>query len=249
MSNLIDLTTQKFGRYTVLERDLTKPKGRVYWLCQCECGNIKSIRGDHLSSGKIQSCGCLQKEIVGNIQLKDLIGQQFGELKVIDRAEKPKYIKDRSAYWKCLCSCGNEVIYSGHTLKIGKANSCGCLKSLGEKTITKLLKELQYDFIQQYSFSNLLSPKNTLLRFDFAIIDSDKKVQCLIEYQGSQHYTIENNSWNNENYHKRLIEYDNLKREYCIKNNIPLIEIPYWTYSKLNTKYLKELIDEHINTK
>ena len=32
-----DLTSMKFGRLTVIERDTSK-KG-VYWLCQCECGN------------------------------------------------------------------------------------------------------------------------------------------------------------------------------------------------------------------
>lgn len=247
MSNLIDLTGKTFGRYTVLKRDATKPKGRVYWECKCECGEIKSIRADHLISGKIKSCGCLQKEIVGEKQLDDLTGKTFGKLTVIERAERPKHIKDRSAYWKCKCECGAEINVSAHTLKLGKINSCGCIKSLGERKIKEILTALKYDFTTEFSFSDLFSPKNKLLRFDFAIFNNEKNILCLIEYQGSQHYTIDNSSWNNEIYHKRLVEYDNLKREYCKKNNIILIEIPYWSYSKLNENYIKELINEYTN--
>lgn len=57
MGRLIDLTGQKFGRLTVLERDLNR-KG-VYWICRCDCGNVKSILGQHLKSKHTQSCGCL----------------------------------------------------------------------------------------------------------------------------------------------------------------------------------------------
>ena len=40
MPKLIDLTGQKFGRWTVLERAFNG-KREVYWLCQCDCGTIK----------------------------------------------------------------------------------------------------------------------------------------------------------------------------------------------------------------
>ena len=57
----IDLTGQKFGRLTVIER--AENKGRnVCWLCKCECGNEKVIVGGNLKSGKIMSCGCWNSE-------------------------------------------------------------------------------------------------------------------------------------------------------------------------------------------
>ena len=40
MSKLIDLTGQRFGDLVVLERDINKPKGRAYWICQCDCGKL-----------------------------------------------------------------------------------------------------------------------------------------------------------------------------------------------------------------
>ena len=56
-----DLTGQKFGRLTVIERAENKGK-KVAWLCQCECGNEKVIRGCSLKNGDTISCGCLQNE-------------------------------------------------------------------------------------------------------------------------------------------------------------------------------------------
>lgn len=57
-----DLTGQKFGRLTAIEVDEGHPGKRTFWVCQCDCGNIKSVRSDSLQSGGIKSCGCLKRE-------------------------------------------------------------------------------------------------------------------------------------------------------------------------------------------
>ena len=106
MSKIIDLTGQRFGKYLVLERDNTKPKGKtckVYWVCQCNCGNIKSVRADHLKSGKTLSCGCEHKRIVSENTTIDLTGQRFGLLTVLKKVNNPRKNNDRSAYWLCKC--------------------------------------------------------------------------------------------------------------------------------------------------
>lgn len=60
---LQDLTGQCFGLWTVLRRGDTryyKNGGQaVCWVCQCECGTIKTVPGRDLKSGASQSCGCL----------------------------------------------------------------------------------------------------------------------------------------------------------------------------------------------
>lgn len=61
MGILVDIKGQKFNRLTVLELDYIKGK-RTYWKCQCDCGNIISVRGDSIRNGHAKSCGCLQKE-------------------------------------------------------------------------------------------------------------------------------------------------------------------------------------------
>lgn len=61
MSKLIDLTGRRFGRLVALQSE-SRNEG-VYWLCQCDCGNEKWIRGRALREGKTQSCGCLRNEM------------------------------------------------------------------------------------------------------------------------------------------------------------------------------------------
>lgn len=66
MSAVRDLTGQRFGRLTVLEQAGRK-NGRVLWLCQCDCGNLKIEHSSYLTAGKVKSCGCLHKELLAEI--------------------------------------------------------------------------------------------------------------------------------------------------------------------------------------
>jgi len=59
--------------------------------------------------------------------------------------------------------------------------------------------------------------------------------QYFIEYDGSQHfYYRKDGTWNNKNNFIKLQENDNIKNQYCLNNNIPLIRIPYIIYKTLN---------------
>lgn len=54
---------KKYGRLTVLSRSKSR-RNTAYYICQCECGNIKEIRGNGLrtKTRPTISCGCLRKE-------------------------------------------------------------------------------------------------------------------------------------------------------------------------------------------
>ena len=58
----LDLTGQRFGKLTVIERAKSNKDGYPRWLCKCDCGNTNIVYGMHLKSGASQSCGCLTKE-------------------------------------------------------------------------------------------------------------------------------------------------------------------------------------------
>lgn len=60
-TKLIDLTGQKFGRLTVIERLDSDVKG-TYWLCKCDCGNTNIVSASNLKRGSVQSCGCYAAE-------------------------------------------------------------------------------------------------------------------------------------------------------------------------------------------
>lgn len=62
MAKLKDLTGQEFGRLTVIKRGTNDKESRAMWLCKCECGNEKIIRGKDLRKGNTRSCGCLGLE-------------------------------------------------------------------------------------------------------------------------------------------------------------------------------------------
>ena len=64
----------------------------------------------------------------GNMsKLIDLIGQKFGRLTVVERAENG-IRKDGSPFtrWMCKCDCGKEKIVTGSNLRKGITKSCGC---------------------------------------------------------------------------------------------------------------------------
>lgn len=60
-------------------------------------------------------------------QLEDLIGQTFGQLKVISLA----HTDNGRAHWNCKCRCGNETIVAATSLKNDLTKSCGCINRCG----------------------------------------------------------------------------------------------------------------------
>jgi len=62
MAKAKNLVGKKFGRLTVIERAENDKYKNACWLCQCECGNKKIIKGVNLVRGFTKSCGCLHKE-------------------------------------------------------------------------------------------------------------------------------------------------------------------------------------------
>lgn len=56
--NKENLTGQKFGKLIVIKVDPNHPPRKTSWICQCECGNSKSIRAINLKLGHTKSCGC-----------------------------------------------------------------------------------------------------------------------------------------------------------------------------------------------
>lgn len=58
---MIDLTGQRFGRWTVLSK--AERRTQRYWICRCDCGNTRKIAQNTLRSGQSRSCGCLRTRL------------------------------------------------------------------------------------------------------------------------------------------------------------------------------------------
>ena len=196
----------------------------------------------HLKDGHTSSCGCYNKERISESRLIDLTGQRFGKLVVIKRAGTYYSPSGTSTpTWLCKCDCGGKVVVNASSLKGGYTQSCGCISSMGEELIARILRENHIDFKPQYSFSDLRSNKNQKLFFDFGILNNNQ-LQCLIEYQGRQHYIFDQNWKQTREDFEEGLKRDEMKRQYCKKHNIKLIEIPYWEFSKINWEYLQTRI-------
>lgn len=217
MSKIIDLTGKKFGRLTVIEK-APSTGGQAEWICRCECGNIKKVKGQHLRNGATVSCGCFNKEVTSKARIVNLQGKRFGKLIVIEYVGS----KNGRAVWKCKCDCGNTVeVYSSY-LKTGDTKSCGCIISYREMRIEQYLKKHKVLYQKQFTFPDLKGKKYPL-RFDFAIFNEDKSLKCLVEYQGEQHF--KNIFKLPNNLYKQVLKRDKMKRDYCSLHNIPLFEL------------------------
>ena len=227
-----DLTNKRFGRWTVEERADTM-KG-VYWICRCDCGTRKVIRGTSLTSGNSTSCGCYSSEKLRELRILNLTGKKYGNLTVLFQVKDflSSVNGKKRSRWKCKCDCGNFKIIQKDSLMNG-TSSCGCLNSQGERKIAECLREHNIKFEIQYGFPDL---KNGLLKFDFAILDSSESLTALIEYQGEQHFQPIEFFGGKEKFDMQQYN-DELKRVYCANKGIPLIEIPYWEDIE---KYLKD---------
>src|SRR5579872_4324171 len=59
------------------------------------------------------------------IPVKDVLGERFGKLTVIERA--PRTPASTNARWLCRCDCGKETFATGTSLRGGRTKSCGCV--------------------------------------------------------------------------------------------------------------------------
>lgn len=209
----------------------------AYWKCKCHCGNIFIARGADLTNGHTKSCGCARNKSIQKIGLsnkekyiKDLTNQRFGKLIVLEPTSKRD--RNRGVIWKCLCDCGNIVELPRSVLLQGQS-SCGCAKSKGELKIAQLLIKADIPFETQKTFDTCIFPDTKhLARFDFYVNNS-----YLIEYDGIQHFD-DRYGWNTAENFKKIQFRDNYKNDWCKKNGIPLIRIPYTNYEKLTIQDL-----------
>lgn len=111
----------RFGKLTTIKENGRDKNKSILWLCGCDCGGLKSVRGSDLIGGHTKSCGCL------TARAKDLTGKRFDKIKVIKRNGTGR---DRSAAWLCKCDCGNYKTISSAYLLRGCTTHCGCSPNL-----------------------------------------------------------------------------------------------------------------------
>lgn len=203
--------------------------------CQCKCGAIKDVNIYNLINNKTKDCGCGRKEMLSETRTKNLVGQRFGRLTVLELLDDSNKFNRRQ--YKCKCDCGNETIVTGSLLLNGHTSSCGCILSSWNAYIDNFLTNLNINHICEYS----VWIDGIMYRFDFYL----PEYNTIIEFDGEQHYMPVNfGNWDEEYLEtnlKKIQQHDEIKNKYCQENNINLLRIPYW-----ESKNIEIIICNHL---
>lgn len=181
-------------------------------------GMITKIWYDANLSGK--------KHVNLDNQAIDITGKTFGKWTVLYKTNKRN--TGGVIYWHCKCECGKEKDVLGTSLRSGRSLSCGLHSNIskGNVKIADILDEANIFYEIQKKFVTCKDIKE--LPFDFFVNN-----EYLIEYDGQQHFK-KDSIFDYEYTHK----HDLLKSQWCKKNNIPLIRIPYTHYKDLKLEDL-----------
>lgn len=189
----------------------------------CDKGHTFITTADCINS-KNQWCPyCSGRKGNFEEEIKEIIKNKNGEL-------LSSYVSSRT-HVKVKCNIHNYT-WSIMPLNIKKGRWCPiCNLPYAEKIVYNYLHNNNYKFDVQYTFDNLKSENNELLRFDFVIFDNNDNIKYLLEIDDEEH-----------RYHHiqprrvKAKERDELKNKYCEKNNIHLFRMEY----KHNNTYLNE---------
>ena len=111
---------------------------------------------------------------------------------------------------------------------------------ISQEEFEKLIDENKYNvnyYIPQKEFDGLIGINNGLLSYDFYL----PKYNLLIEYQGEQHEHYCKGFHKSKKDFEKQQEHDRRKREYCLNNNINLLEIWYYDFDNIEEILEREL--------
>lgn len=113
---------QKFERWTVLEFVRQDSRYQRYWLCQCDCGTVRSVSQGSLRSGGTKSCGCVRDEnssILGKRRAQFIAGWNRSHGQSINGKRTPTYESWSQMRKRCVSpTCHNYSDYGGRGITI-----------------------------------------------------------------------------------------------------------------------------------
>lgn len=192
-------------------------------------GNFISGKGCHVCARESQVSKQTKPQEVFESQLFDIFGEKY--------VLKSSYITNRSRIEIRCNDCNIQFSSKAGNLLKGHMG-CRCKSgSLGEDKIIEFLEHNNIIYTGQFRIGDCKNKKP--LPFDFAVFSDIDKTELLylIEFQGKQHYL--KTGWSsddakNEECFIKQQKNDQIKRDYCSKNKIELIEIPYWKINEID---------------
>lgn len=221
------------NEYSILDKYINK-KTKIRVLHKV-CGNVWNAIPDNILSGS--KCPSCQNVLRGlNSRLSYDYVKEYIEENLRFKLLSKKY-NGSNEKLKVQCSEGHIFNRSFNNFRQGRICCLECNESKGEKIIKEWLIMHNIKFKREYIFDDLFGIGGYPLRFDFAIFNNNT-LKMLIEYDGEFHF---NQVYEEFNF-KRQKEHDLKKNDYCFKNKIKLLRIPYWEFDNIAKILEKELL-------
>jgi hypothetical protein len=125
----LDLTDSRFGRLLVIRKGAPQKGTSPKWMCLCDCGTFKEIRGDSLTKGVTKSCGCAAAEriAIANFKHGDCVGGPTVEWttwrSMHQRCEDPHHDKFADYGGRGISICSRWADYSAFLSDMGRRPS------------------------------------------------------------------------------------------------------------------------------
>lgn len=221
-------------------------------LCKClTCGYVWQTKAKEI----MRHHGCLQCAINKNAQkrkhdnewLKKQIHKEVGNEYILISSYQRFNEKVKIKHIKCgriYSVTPNKFLYGS------RCPYCNSSISRGERCTESYLKKRHLTFESQYWTKECKD--KYVLPFDFAVFNSDKTLNCLIEYQGFQHF-INPFSYHNQFFSKESVlrtqKHDAMKLKYCKDHGIKLIRINHpQTSNKSNSiEFIERLVNRTLD--
>lgn len=119
-----------------------------------------------------------------------------------------------------------------------------CAMSKGERFIYDFLINQNILFSREYKFTS--STKVRFYPYDFYLLD----YRVILEYDGKQHFSdVFSYFEHRKSDLKTRINHDNIKNEFCLEQNIPILRIPYIYNLETDTDKIEHIVNKFIVTK
>jgi ssDNA-binding Zn-finger/Zn-ribbon topoisomerase 1 len=189
-----------------------------------DCGYMYDVQPSNFLYGK-RCANCY-----GNIQkTTEQIKKEIFDLVENEYTILGEYVNSNTKVQITHNKCGH--IYDVNIRAFVRGNRCPkCNASKGETAIAQWLKAKDIYYEIQYKFDDCKYKKR--LPFDLAIFKKDGS-PFIIEFHGIQHYEIVD-IFGGEKGFKSRQKRDKIKEQYCEKNYIPLLVIPYWDFDNID---------------
>lgn len=200
------------GRYNYEQARYSGANSRISIICYTH-GLFQQQAGDHL-----KGIGCAKCAKVGRLNTEDFIIRASDYHGSTYDYSKVAY-KNMHSKVEIVCKKHGSFYQTPHNHL--KFSGCpGCKRSKGEKIISWFLTKENIDFEEQKKFEGCKN--KAALPFDFYL----PQTNTCIEFQGIQHFEAVNCMDGEQGFKERSAN-DKLKKEYCNKNDIKLIEVKY----------------------